>query len=197
MIIEPIPKQNFELIRDQIGVILKQEIANQESLSGQTFESDIYSERTTAVQNDELITLNINLESYNQSSKNQNDSMNGLNYNIDFYSVGFESETEKGWENSSFRIHKYIGWVRYILSHTTYKTLGFKPGFISGTSVESFFIMEPDLRQDSSFVRMARLVFNVRSSERQSMESGPIFESNETKVKLFETDLGFQYKFIN
>ena len=192
-----INSQNFEIIRDGIASILLQELTNQKNLQNFDEEINIYSERTTPMSNDELLTINLNLESGDYNDKTQAGVAGKMIYNIDIYTGGYENEDEKGSFNSAVRLHRYIGLIRYILSHTTYRTLNMPLGVISGTSIDSFYVMESDLKQDSGFIKMSRMVFSVRVNESQLMEVGIELQENETVVKLHETEKGYIYKFIN
>lgn len=194
---EIIPKQNFETVRDAIAAILLGELMNQKTLQGFDEEIIIYAERSTPVQNDELLSINISLDSANYNSKNQNDTSGTITYNIDVYTVGEASANQSGWVDSTFRLHKFLGMIRYILSHTKYKTLDLPLGIIGGTQVENFSVADFDSSQDTNFVKMGRLVFTVRIRESQTMESGNLIDQALTTVKLHETDLGFVYKFNN
>ena len=138
MIDEIISRQNFELVRDAIGSILLIELEAQKQKQGFDENINIFSERTNPIQNDELLTINLSLESGDFSNKTQKDSQGKTFFNIDIYSKGAASSIESGSLNSSLKLHKYIGLVRYILQHTEYKTLGLPSGFIGGTNFENF-----------------------------------------------------------
>lgn len=196
-LIGSIPKQNFELIRDKIGEILLIELQNQKVLQGFSELINIYSERTQPIQNNELLTININLESGNFSSKSQRESTGKLMFNIDIYTSGTSTSDIDGSVDSAFRMHRYLGMIRYILNYTGYKTLDMPLGIIGGTETENFFIMESDLKQDSSYIKMARLQFSVRAVENQPLEQGVPLLENESKVLLHETELGYLFKFKN
>ena len=144
-----------------------------------------------------MLTINLSLESGDFSNKTQKDSEGKTIYNIDIYTIGKSSPSGSGSNDSAFRLHKFIGMIRYILSHTSYRTLGLTPGFIGGSQIESFFIMDADLKQDSNYLKMARMTFSVRINENQSMENGVLIDESLAVVKLDETDLGFVYKFKN
>ena len=197
MIDEIISRQNFELVRDAIGSILLIELEAQKQKQDFDENINIFSERTNPIQNDELLTINLSLESGDFSNKTQKDSEGKTIYNIDIYTIGKSSPSGSGSNDSAFRLHKFIGMIRYILSHTAYRTLGLTPGFIGGSQIESFFIMDADLKQDSNYLKMARITFSVRINENQSMENGVLIDESLAVVKLDETDLGFVYKFKN
>lgn len=197
MIDNIIPKQNFEIVRDAIGTILVNELANQKTLQGLEDDAVVFAERTTPIQNDELVSINVSFDSVDYSSKTQQSNQGRNVFNIDVYTIGQARINSDGSTDSSFRLHKYLGMVRYILSHTIYKTLNLPMGFIGGTKVESIVVMEPEFKQDSNFVRMARLILSVSIVESQTLEEGVELHENLTSVKLHETELGFVYQFNN
>ena len=192
-----IGKQNFEIARDKIGEILLLELTNQKNLQGFEEDVNIYQSRTSPINNSEQLMINVSLESADYSEKNQRDTSGKTMYTIDIYTTGIGNQSYDGSRDSSNRCHKFLGMIRYILSHTTYRTLTMPLGSVGGTKVESFVVMESDLRQDSNFVVMARLLFSVRLDESQSLETGIPFEGNESKFKLEQTYLGYIYKFTN
>ena len=71
MIDEIISRQNFELVRDAIGSILLIELESQKQKQGFDENINIFSERTNPIQNDELLTINLSLESGDFSNKTQ------------------------------------------------------------------------------------------------------------------------------
>lgn len=197
LIEEIIGTSNFEFIRDSIGSILLTELENQKILQGFDEDIKIFCERTHPVQNSELLTINLSLESGDFSGKTQSSSMGKIIYNIDVYTTGAANEAQTGGEDSSFRLHKFIGMIRFILSHTAYRTLNMPLGIVGGSNIESFIIGDPNVREDSSYIKMARIQFSVNSIESQSLEKGVDFYENATMVKLHETELGYIYKINN
>ena len=192
-----IPRQNFEIVGEKIGEILFLELQNQKNLQNFSDPINVFSERTIGFGNEDEIYINICLSSGSYSEKTQKDQQGLTVFNIDVFSNAKESEGKSGGENSAYRLQKFIGMIRYILSHTDYKTLGLPLGFIGGTSFESFEISEPDYKQDSSFFKMARILFSVRIWENQSMSKFSAFEGNSTSVKLDLTELGYKFNFKN
>lgn len=194
-----IPVQGFELVRDEIGRILKVELENQKTLNPSVITEDInvYSERITPFSNSEELAINVLLTSSNYSGMTQKDTQGRTLYFIDVYTTGKEKEGLTGDLVSSSRLHRFIGLIRYILEYSEYKTLGFSPGFIGGGSVDEFNILEPSQQQDSDFTRMARITVSYKIQENQSMIQGIPLTKNSTQVKLSLTDLGHKYEFNN
>lgn len=192
-----IPVQNFELVRDLIGAIIKVELENQKVLKTLSEDINVYQERTTPFSNAEELAINVLLSSANYSGMTQKDSQGRTMFFIDIYTNGKASPELTGGLDSSKRLHKYIGLIRYILQYSEYKTLSLPPGIIAGGSVDDFAILDPTLQQDSSFTRMGRISVSYRIQEQQQLVQGVAFEEIITQVKLAETDLGYQYQLIN
>jgi hypothetical protein len=199
MIQEVIPVQNFEIVRDTIGALLKTEIENQKTKQPLRLpeEVGVFLERTIPISDGEELVINIQLDSGNYDQKTQKDSQGKTFYVIDIFSKGFAGSGQSGSENSAFKLHKYLGIVRYILQHTQYKTLGLPPGFIGGTAFENFTFFESQQKEDSNFVKMGSISFSVRIQENQLMETGVNLGEIYTQVKLDNTDLGYVYNKIN
>jgi hypothetical protein len=194
---EIISTQGFEVVRDYIGAILKEELENQKILQLLEEDINVYSERITPISNAENLVINVLLSSCNYSGMTQKDTQGRTIYYIDIYTNGISSEDADGGLNSSMRLHKYIGLVRYILQYSEYKTLKLPLGLIAGGSVDDFNILDPSQRQDSNSTRMARLTVSYRIQENQALIKGIPLLGNDTGVKLELTDLGYKYQFNN
>lgn len=199
MINELIPAQNFEIVRDAIGYVLKTELISQsqKQFSRFTENCEIYSERTTPISNEEEVVINVVLTSNDFNNKTQKDSQGKTFFNIDVYSRGTAGPTSSGSLNSAKKLHKFIGFIRYVLQHTEYKTLSLPLGIIGGTMVESFNIMDNRMEQDSDFLKMGTISFSVRIQESQSLQTGVNLGEIFSEVKLDETELGYIYQKIN
>ena len=189
-----IPVQNFEIVRDVIGAILKDELENQKVLQPLRFTEDInvFTARTTPFQQAEILMINVSCDNANYNAKTQSNSQGGVNYNIDVFSSAKETANFNGGLNSAMRRDKYNGAIRYILSNTRYKTLNLPLGVIMGTSIESFENFEVPNSLDTSFSQMCRITFNVRMTENQSLWDGVSVKDLYTNVKIDLTTNGYQ-----
>ena len=186
-----IPKQGFEIVRDIIGAILLVEIDNQHHLSSAEEDFEVFSERITPMDDADDVYINIILDSANYAAKNQKDTQGRTMYFIDVYTRGVSDG--EGTSNATILLHKYIGWIRYILCATAYNTLDLPLGLIGGTEIESFATLDPALKEDSQYTRFARLQFAVRIQENQQLWQGVTLESLDTNVKLDLTEKGYKY----
>lgn len=197
IITDLIPKQGFEIVRDAIGSILKSELENQKIIQNLDEDISVYQERTTPFSNEENLAINVLLSSANYSGMTQKDTQGRTMYFIDVYTNAASNSNGTGDYNSSVRLHKFIGLIRYILQYSEYKTLGLPLGLIAGGSVDDFNILDPSQQQDTNFIRMARISISYRIQENQSLIQGIPLLNNSTGVKLSETDLGYVYEFQN
>ena len=127
----------------------------------------------------------------------QKDTQGKTIFLVDIYTNGKSSPQVSGGLDSSKRLHKYIGMVRYILQYSEYKTLLLPLGIIAGGSVDDFNIMEPAQQQDSNYIRMGRITVSYRIQENQQLVQGITFDSLVTTVKLEDTDLGYKFELNN
>ena len=194
---EAIPAQNFEIVRDFIGAILKVELENQKSIQGFDEPVSIWQERISQIGNEERIFINVFLASANYSGMTQKDTQGRTLYVIDIYSNGIASDTKTADLDSAIRLHKWLGMIRYILEYSEYKTLGLPLGIIGGGSVDEFGITEPSLSEDTGKTRQARIGISYRVQENQSLVQGVPLEINGTKIKIALSEQGYSYEFNN
>jgi hypothetical protein len=190
-----IPKQNFEIVLDKLGVILLEELTKQKML--QSFESDfgIFIERQEPYDKSEDVVISISLNTIPYNGHTQNDSQGNASFFIDIYTTGVESISKSGNDNSRQKIHLFAGMIRYIFSSTKYKTLGLPTGFIGGKYVENIQFDDNYGNQDGSFIRFCRVTLSVRIQENQEMWESLAFSGNDTTIKLNLTEQGYKLIF--
>lgn len=191
---ESIQKQSFEQILERIGEILLTEWTSQKTKQSLPEDVSLFKERTTPIGQGEDLYVNILFSGEELTSKGQKDSQNKVIYFIDVYTTGDRLDGKAGWEDSSDRLLRYLGILRYILMYSDYKTLLFDDGLIGGSSIENIATLDPTMREDSSFSRMGRITFGVKVLENQTLWQGEALKGNTTKVKLGTSEKG--YKFI-
>jgi len=190
-----IKEQGFEIVRDIIGAILKEELENQKILQPErlTEEINLYSNRIKPFSQSEVFMINVSCDNGNYTSKSQSGNHGGINYNIDIFATGKETGTSNGGSNSAKVRDKYNGLITFILSDTHYRVLGLPPGIIMGTSVDSFENGAVGDSQDAAFTQGCRIVFNVKMSETQSFYKGVELSTINTSIKLEDTENGYKY----
>ena len=195
LITEIIPLQNFEIIKDKLGVILLEELTNQKKLQCKDIDFGIFIERQEPYDDAEDVVVNITENNIAYNSIDEKSSQGNISFNIDVYASGNATIDIDGNTNVRRKLDIVKGWIRYILSSTKYKTLGFPKGFIGGTYVDSIQSDDNYGSQDASFVRFVRIAFSVRASESQEMWNGLGFTGNDTVIKLDDGTKGYKLIF--
>lgn len=174
---------NFEIVRDKIALILAEEIYNQLDISGNEMDLGVFLERTIPIDNSEEAVINVSVANVDYQDKTLIAMQGSYNFFIDVYATQIDSP---------YKLQMLLNYIRYILSNQRYRTLDFAPGFIGGTYVNSFEINEKMLAQDSDFVSISRLIFNVRISECEKQNTGENLYLNETNFKICNSNYGYK-----
>ncbi len=194
-IVETIPPENFELIRNRIAEILIDEFGAQylKNYDPELANVQISLEDNRPVNKIDPPLINVCLLTGDYSAKAYNGNVKGgYQFGIDCYSSAKSKNGVAGSVTSSFRLQRLLGMCRYILEHTAYKTLGFTPGFITGVSCSNFTIAQPKENDAENFM-MGRLVFNVGCAETTSLVAPTIAAGYDTVVKMGNTNRGYKY----
>tara|TARA_R100000541_G_scaffold44592_1_gene51681 strand:+ start:1664 stop:2266 length:603 start_codon:yes stop_codon:yes gene_type:complete len=195
LITEKIQLQNFEIIKDKLGVILFEELINQKRTQCAEFDLEVFIERQEPYDDAEDVVVNITENNISYSSIDSNSSQGNISFDIDIYASGNATIDIDGNTNVRRKLDIVKGWIRYILSSTKYQTLGFPKGFIGGTYVNSIQNDKSYGSQDGSFVRVTTINFTVRASENQEMWDGLGFTGNDTVIKLDNGTKGYKLIF--
>jgi len=188
-----IPQQNFEKVGEQIGAILTVELEAQKTNQGFLDDVKVFQERMDPPNTEEELIVNVLYNGTNNADDSQSRTAGTATYYVDVYSTGKASNSTPGDLASNRRCNKFLGMIRYILSFTGYKTLGFLPGFIAGVSLDNIQKMAPETI-DASYTTMGRITVSVRMTEGQELETGSVISEILTSVKLELTEQGYQYK---
>lgn len=205
--LEKILPSNFELIRDRVGAILKEEIDNQALLYGTGTSPDIIPdpeltcnfgiERTGAVNRDELIEVVIGIQRMGFDNQNAISQRNSITFFVDVYTNAIDKENAPGDYTSAKKLHKLVGIVRAILQSPAYIKLGFANGVIERTTVYDAIFPTKDDDHDSANSRMARVYFKVDAHEEVKTMAPIAAGSYETTVKLGLTEKGYMFIYSN
>jgi hypothetical protein len=190
-----IPLQNFEKVRDQIAIILADELSNQATLAGdQQINATVSSERFIPFDKTSMPALNVLLSRGNYASGTTIDADGVYTYFIDVYTAAKTIGTTRGDTLATTRLHRILGLVRAILEDTQYLTLGFTRPSIENTTVSDISIAEPSNNQDAASIIMGRVTFMVRVTETVKLLTGVPLTLSNTEVKLGLTDKGYIYE---
>lgn len=198
-----IASQAFERIRDRIGEILADEIANQAELDeehGSDIEATVYIERSAAFGHTELPAVNVMLargQYGGDGGDNAITSDGTYNYNIDCYCLSkskvIDGETNQGDQLASVKLHRLLGVVRAILRNARYKTLGFATPYIMQVKVGDIQLSDQLNINDTLNVMMGRLTLIVRVAENHELIEPSLIAGYDTQVKLGLTDKGYVF----
>lgn len=196
-ITETIGLRSFELVRDQIGAILYDELPNQATLNGDTrLNSEVFVERFRPVADEEvkkksIIVVELSQGDYNMKTITSQDGM--YIFNIDCYEFGFSTSTTRGDKTASVKLQRLLGVVQGILSHPKYSTLGFQSPFIEHTEVSGFKIGDPTGKKDAASMVLGRIEFKVRVPDKLNGSAPVPIDGYTTQALLGETALGYTY----
>ncbi len=192
----PINNQMFELIRDQIAIILTMELDNQYVLTyDPAFSSiDVFVEGNIAEDKVSLPVLNVSfIKGVYGDNKDYSGTTKGVyRYNIDAYVNAKDSQSIKGDKRAALLLERILGACRAIVDHPVYKTLAFTPGFIWRVNSKEIDIRDNKLN-DALNSGMGRLMIEVQASETMSMPGGILLAGSDTHVKINDSDQGLYY----
>ena len=186
-----IPSQAYELIRDRIGEILTDEVANQIDLSYDVdLNAVVLIEDRDPIDKVQLNAIVVSLATGQYSNKNQGSSVDGgYLYFIDIYTNAKERFNKSGSYRAATIAHKLSRYVRCILEHQEYKTLGYQPGFVMRTGFVEFNIRDVSPSTDSLSTYMIRMVFKVDANEITNAKVPNLIDGYDTRV-----DVIYQYE---
>jgi hypothetical protein len=198
IITEIIQPQSFEIVRDRIGRILAEELANQFVLNSNGIEGQVWIERSVQYDKSELIGrkahVNVCFGEGSYGNQDQTQSEGTYKYYIDVYVNEKSNDTDRADVRASVKLQSMLGICRSILEDSRYKTLGFKtpPGFIGNRHYESIQIQNPNQKKhDGDSSLMGRLTFSVKVLEKNGLSLGVASNKYITTVKLDVTDKGY------
>jgi hypothetical protein len=207
-----IAQANFEIVRDQIGAIIKVELDKQAALWGtqpqagppavpgipnNDLTAEVFIERLTPVDRSEGNVINVVVNSMDLDNQNQFTQRNSVVFAIDVFTNALETEAVDGCYLSGAKLHRLIGLIRSILQSPIYVKLGFQSGIVESRSVYKVLFSEKDDNHDTINSRMARIFLKVAIHEKTTgitpIEAG----SYSTIVKLELTEKGYKFNYVN
>lgn len=189
----PIPKRNFEMIRESVGRVLFEEFDNQAALQNEDFYKVIvYDNRKIPFDASELDVPNINIRFIGGEtiSKDYRNKTMAYKYAIDVYVKAIN-----GSDNVLSLREKIMGMADYILEHPNLKILDLvNPVGIISSIVEA--LQVPDFTDDINVeeISMGRLLYSIKIDEACVLDQGVEFELLDSKVILGVTDKGYRYE---
>ena len=196
-ITETIGFRSFELVRDQIGAILSDELPSQSTKNTDTrLNAEVFVERFRPVENQELkdkslVVVELAQGDYDMKTILSQDGM--YTFNIDCYESGTSGATTRGDKTASVRLQRLMGVIQGILSHPNYATLGLQSPFIEHTEVSGFKISDPTGKNDASAMMIGRMEFKVRVPDKLTGDTPVPIDGYTTQALLGMTALGYTY----
>ncbi|MBL4810567.1 MAG: hypothetical protein JKY43_10985 [Phycisphaerales bacterium] len=193
-IVNVIQKRAFEIIRDRIGEILIDELANQVAISyNEDIDATVFVERSVPFQAVELPCVNVSVTRGGFDNATIVNKDGTYTYNIDCWTRAKTTNDNGGDSLAMFKLQRLAGVLDAILSDHQYNTLGFVKPYISSTFVEELAIAEPKRNEDAESVMMGRLTFVVRVCEGVEKLEANLIDGFDTSVKIGNTDQGYIY----
>ncbi|HTH58248.1 MAG TPA: hypothetical protein VL728_19515 [Cyclobacteriaceae bacterium] len=188
---------SFEIIRDQIGAILADEINNQFSvLSNQPkLNAKVWVERFIDFDQDELPAINICLGNgkYDEMPQLQKQGNGVYHYQIQVYNKA-KSNPDNADKDSMLNLQRLVGAIRSIIMNPVYVTLGFDAPFIANRQLTDFAIADPQNGKDTEMVVMAVSRLIVKAPEYYNLVAPVPLQDSATTVKLSDTDKGYFFE---
>ncbi len=183
---------SFELVRERIGAILKDELSNQSTLLGKSYiNADVFIERSISMNQTETSMINVSLASGDYGLITAISQDGTYNFDIDIFTKSKTIGNDRGDYLASEKLQRLTGICHHILSHNRYRTLGFAPPFIENVTVSNIKFASPQTEETANLL-MSRLSMAVRVPESNNPVTPNLIAGYETVWKINETDLGYK-----
>lgn len=194
-ITEEIPAEAFEVVRDRLVQILRDEIAEQAVISGdQNADAKVFKERVVPVGYEHTPAVNVMLEKVDYSGQTQLHTVSECLFIIDVYTSGKNGPNNTGDEQTSERGQKIARLIRGILEAPVYKKLDFETNFIQQSKVDTIKVSEPRDFKDSKHMMLVRVNYSCKASNSNVLQAAQELNLSETTVKIDDTELGHTYE---
>lgn len=189
---------NFEVIRDQIGLILKEELSNQAAITNNDlFDCGVWTERFIPFQIGELPAVMVRFGSNTHTNRSQKGQDVDSTYLIDVHTIAEEDGAAMGDANSIIKNQKLCSVINQILNDTNYVTLSMVPGTIKSKEVQQINMADISSMQGTDNVMFGRLTLKINSWENFGLvQENRILTSENTTVKIEETEKGHKFEKI-
>jgi hypothetical protein len=192
-ILNAIPPQGFELVRDRIALILTTELAAQFALTAnEDNNATVYIERNVPVDHSEMPIVNVSVGRADFDSQTIIDTKDTVIFRIDCYHKSKTEGSDDGDTLSNLKLQRLIGICRAILENPVYKRLDFPAPFIENRKVVSMEFSD-SAKQDALSTSMGRLTFSVTIAEVTQLVLTTILGGSDTTMTLELTDKGYIY----
>lgn len=192
-----IQRQNFEVIRENIGQILADEFPEQKTNLENEFSDDqveltVWNERFIQFDPTEMPAVNVSYYRTTYEDYSPVDRQGINDYHIDIHAAAVHERAKYGDTQAAQICQRLAGIVSYLLMSQEYRFLGFEPGFIQSRWIESI-DMGKITESDAAHTIVSRLLFRVKANETVREVPPTDLEAIHTTVKLDETDKGHYF----
>lgn len=194
-----IPTQRFEVIRDQVALIIFDELQNQ--LTRRPLETEfgagVWVERGIPFDRQELPAVKVYFAKSTYDQDGRVSSQGNCQINIEVTARGRSSLTEEADEVAAKVCQKLLGAIRYTLKHPTYNRLAFtgRP-YIKGITVTDIRMAEPTEQPDGYRIIAGQLILEVRYEEDNGDLTSETQLGSFTTVKISDTEKGYKLEKI-
>lgn len=196
-----IGQSRMELVRDAIGVILRDELTNQATLQtdpdlvSQLNALQVFGERFAPLNHNDMPAIDIFFFNGDFDNKAQHSKRGTYHYYIDIFTASNANAADDADRRSSLRAHRLAMLVNAILEDPHYLTLGFQAsdGVIQTTLLRNIKRTEESYNRDGRGMMMYRMIFEVVVAEQTGTITGVPLTLVTTNVRIDETDIGYQY----
>ena len=208
LITDRLPPSALEVVRDQIGTILAQEIAMQATLNNGVdavleqlltrLSTRIFAERFEPFTDNQLPAVAFFFFNGSFDNKNQHHKRGTYHYYLDLFTSAKASTTQSSSQIASVNAHRIAMIIHDILEDPHYITLGLDASttpIIQGTNVINIKRTEEENTASALGTMMYRIIFEVRVTETMQTITGVPLVGQDTTVRIDQTDLGYQYSY--
>ena len=190
-----IGQQNFELVRDRLAVIIKEELDNQASAGRQNnteLTGSVVIERYSPASEGEGTVICINTDSCEYADQTPISQSNEARFFVDISSDHKAESTANGYELSGKKNARIAGLIRAILQNPVYDRLSFANGIIERRSVRNIRFARVNDEQDAYYTRMSRVEVLVKMNEPVQGISVNPQDGYDSNIKIESTTKGFK-----
>lgn len=183
----------FEIIRDRLGTILADELANQFT----TFnvqEANVYVtvEGDKIVDSTEMSTIIVALNEDDFDSEHAGSARGKMLFNVDAFCKAKSTDSVDGAVLSAFKLQRLIGLCYAIIKSAFYDTLGFTPGFIANVSIRKVKIGDPS-EKDMVCTIQGRMFVEVTAIETTDLFVPTLITGYQTTITIGSSSSGYLY----
>lgn len=186
-----IPTQKNEVIRDAIGAILRNELPHKSKDNGM-LGIDTITSSLIPLDKSELPAINIVFEGGEPISK----SNEGVRMNYR-YAIYISSRSDDNEISGIKQRDKLAGAVRYILDHPEFASLGLEPGFTSTSGFLNINASQHRSIPETDYIVTTQLVFQVECEEINELTEPIFIKESLAKIKLGKTEKGYRYEYFS